>query len=135
MYRVTISWLGLLTLICLQANANDNGVGERGAEVYTLNCVACHQAGGEGIEPVFPALAGNEFVAGEAVDVAGVISNGRAAMPGYQQDLSVADIAAVATYIRRAWGNDFPAIDALTVEGAMVRNNVDETARARDEEF
>jgi mono/diheme cytochrome c family protein len=135
MYRFIMLVAALISFVCQQAIAEGDGLDDHGAVVYAGNCVACHQAEGEGIEPVFPALAGNEFVAGDAADVAGIISNGRAAMPAFQQDLSVEDIAAVATYIRQAWGNELPAIDVSTVEQATVRNEVDETARARDDDF
>ncbi len=31
-----------------------------GEQVYTTNCVACHQANGQGVPPVFPALGGQQ---------------------------------------------------------------------------
>jgi cytochrome c oxidase subunit 2 len=134
MTRLLLSLAVCLTAFNM-AIANDVGAVDRGAAVYAESCVACHQPVGEGIEPVFPALAGSEFVSGDAVDVAGVISNGRAAMPAFQQDLSVEDIAAVSTYIRQAWGNQGGTVDIATVEQATMRNDVDETARARDDDF
>lgn len=106
-----------------------------GADIYTVNCVACHLPEGEGIEPVFPALAGSEFVGGNSAEVAAVISNGRAAMPAFQQDLSIEEIAAVATYIRQSWGNAWSAVDTATVEESMIHDIIDETARARDDDF
>jgi cytochrome c oxidase subunit 2 len=124
-----------LLLWCTQPGADDAGLTEPGADIYMANCVACHQPEGEGIEPVFPALAGSEYVAGAGSEVAAVISNGRAAMPAFQQDLSVAEIAAVATYIRQSWGNGYSGIDISTVEESMVRMDIDETARARDDDF
>ena len=35
---------------------------EIGEGVYQTNCVACHQVNGEGLPPVFPALAGSDLV-------------------------------------------------------------------------
>ena len=33
----------------------------RGEDIYALNCVACHQVNGEGIQGIFPALAGSDI--------------------------------------------------------------------------
>ena len=33
-----------------------------GEGIYQKNCVACHQVNGEGLAPVFPALAGSDIV-------------------------------------------------------------------------
>src|SRR5699024_10062778 len=35
---------------------------ERGERIYTSTCVACHQANGEGLPPMFPALKGSDMV-------------------------------------------------------------------------
>ena len=35
---------------------------ERGEGVYQKNCVACHQVNGQGMPPIFPALAGSDIV-------------------------------------------------------------------------
>ena len=80
-----------------------------GEEVYKANCVACHQAGGEGMADMFPALAGSAIATSGPVDehVATVIE-GRpgTAMQAFGEQLSDADLAAVVTYTRNAWGND-----------------------------
>src|SRR5699024_5485075 len=36
----------------------------RGEKVYAANCVACHQANGQGLPGTFPALDGNDYVTG-----------------------------------------------------------------------
>lgn len=83
-------------------------------------CVNCHQADGQGVPGVFPPLASNPRVReGDGSYVAKTIIYGRsgeirvhgkafnATMPpvGIQQELSDAEIAAVASYVRSAWGN------------------------------
>lgn len=92
-----------------------------GGAIYTANCMACHQAGGQGIPGAFPPLAGHapelhnvpggrEFLIDSIlyglqgpITVAGIAYNGL--MPAWPQ-LSDAEIAAVLNYILTEWGND-----------------------------
>jgi cytochrome c oxidase subunit II len=80
----------------------------RGERVYAANCVACHQAAGQGMPAMkAPALAGNKNVVGtEAVPIDTVL-NGRpnTAMQAFARQLSDTEIAAVITYARNSWGN------------------------------
>lgn len=80
---------------------------EKGEQVYTTTCAACHQADGKGINGVFPALAGNLHLHHIEAHI-DVVMNGRpgTAMQAFAPQLSDADIAAVITYERNAWGND-----------------------------
>jgi len=76
-----------------------------GGSIFAQRCATCHRANGAGGGP-FPALAGNAHV--NAADASGILStikNGRGIMPSWKGQLSNADIAAVASYIRAAWGN------------------------------
>jgi cytochrome c oxidase subunit 2 len=82
----------------------------KGEQVYATYCSACHQPQGQGLPPAFPALAGNANMI-EASGLQGHIERvlyGKSgtAMPGFAETLSAADIAAVVTYERNAWGND-----------------------------
>lgn len=83
---------------------------ERGASVYTTYCVACHQTGGGGIPPAFPALAGSPVatLAEQLDNHIDTVLYGKAgtAMSAFGDVLSAADLAAVITYERNAWGND-----------------------------
>ncbi|WP_404414674.1 cytochrome c oxidase subunit II [Marinospirillum sp.] len=83
---------------------------ERGEGVYTTYCAACHQEDGSGMPPAFPALRDNPLVTGEEGYSKHIetVLYGRSgtSMPAYSDTLSVADIAAVITYERNAWGND-----------------------------
>lgn len=77
----------------------------RGEEVYGVSCVACHQANGQGVAGVFPALAGTKLGLAEHLEV---VMHGKAgtAMQAFGAQLSDVDIAAVVTFERNAWGDE-----------------------------
>lgn len=105
-----------------------------GEAVFTTNCAACHQATGLGLAGAFPPLAASEWVTGPperpisivlhglqgAISVAG--QDYASVMPA--QALDDAEIAAVLTYIRSAWGNAASAVTPAQV--AAVREQLDE---------
>jgi cytochrome c oxidase subunit 2 len=78
-----------------------------GKKVFTANCEVCHQANGMGIPGAFPALAGDKVVNGSKAGHISTVLHGRpgTAMPAFGPQLSDADIAAVLSYERTAWGN------------------------------
>lgn len=80
----------------------------RGEAVYAANCTACHQANGEGVPGAFPALKGGAITTGPIEDHLEIVLNGKpgTAMAAFGNQLNDADIAAVVTYERNAWGND-----------------------------
>jgi mono/diheme cytochrome c family protein len=100
-----------------------------GARVFSQNCVACHQASGQGIKGAFPALAGDPFVLGDPKAVAYVPLHGRGGMPNFSEDLTNEDIAAVLTYVRSSWGNHAPPVNVATV--AAVRAAADEPSKEK----
>ena len=79
-----------------------------GEKVYAVNCVGCHQAKGEGLPPMFPALAGSKIVKGAKAAEIDIVMNGKAgtAMSAFGKQMSDTDLAAVITYTRNAWGNN-----------------------------
>lgn len=81
---------------------------ERGEEVYGSACASCHQQDGSGVPGAFPALANSPIALGEPDGHLDVVVNGvrGTAMAAYGNQLSDADMAAVITYERNAWGND-----------------------------
>ena len=101
-----------------------------GKRLFTANCVACHQATGQGVAGQFPTLVGSEWVVGGdwvgdnhlvkillhglqgAIQVKGDTYNG--AMPPWKQ-LKDDQIAMILTYIRNEWGNSAPPITAEQV--------------------
>jgi len=79
---------------------------KKGKDVYDSQCLACHQAEGQGGGP-FPALKGSPVATtGSIADHIGIIVNGKGIMPPFGSQLSALDIAAVTTYERNAWGNN-----------------------------
>jgi cytochrome c oxidase subunit 2 len=87
-----------------------------GKEAYDKQCVACHQAAGQGLPPAFPALAGSKIVAGPLLDANGKIIkdshvdrvlNGKpgTAMQAFRNSMSDVELAAVITYERNSFGN------------------------------
>jgi mono/diheme cytochrome c family protein len=83
-----------------------------------IACTTCHQPTGEGTPPAFPPLKGQKDWMGTCVHHAGLVVHGltgeievggvkyNGVMPA-QGNLSDLEIAAVITYVRTAWGNDF----------------------------
>jgi len=92
----------------------------RGEKVYTTNCAACHQANGAGIPGAFPGLAGTAITTGEAAAHIDIVMNGKpgTAMAAYKNLLNDADLAAVITYERNAWGNDASIVQPAAVKAA-----------------
>lgn len=87
-----------------------------GAAEYEAQCAGCHQPNGEGMEGVFPALAGSSFVTGAVKDVIDVVLNGRGtAMPSFAGDMNDADLAALISYTRSSWGNQASTVTAADV--------------------
>ena len=80
---------------------------ERGEKVYTTSCAACHQPHGQGLPPAFPPIAGSPIATGPAGAHLNLVLNGKAgtAMVAFGPQLDDAEIAAVITYQRNAFGN------------------------------
>jgi mono/diheme cytochrome c family protein len=102
-------------------------VAERGAKLYENHCAQCHGQQGEGIAGAYPALAGNRAVTMPVTaNLVQVVLNGGFSpatadnprpfgMPPYATFLSDADVAAVLSHIRSAWGNRAAAVSELAV--------------------
>src|SRR5437867_11657218 len=68
----------------------------RGEKVYAANCVACHQANGQGVKETFPALDGSRLAngpRGRHIEIVLTVKRG-ATMPAVGKQLSDADTAA-----------------------------------------
>lgn len=79
----------------------------QGERVYLESCAICHKPDGTGMPPVYPALKGDATATGPVAATIEIVLYGRpgTAMQGFAAQLSDADIAAVVTYVRNAWGN------------------------------
>jgi cytochrome c oxidase subunit 2 len=80
-----------------------------GEKVYMTACAACHQAAGQGMAPVFPALKGSAIATGDVAIHLDMVLNGskkNPAMAAFGSQLTKTQIAAVVTFERNAWGNN-----------------------------
>lgn len=80
-----------------------------GKKKYRQMCSACHLSSGLGMSPVYPPLKGSSVVVGHPISrQVELILNGvpGSAMQAYADQLTDAEIAAVVTYVRNAWGNN-----------------------------
>lgn len=98
-----------------------------GAKLYEKHCVDCHGAGGAGMPPGYPPLAGNRALTMEqAVNPIRIVLNGGFApgtagnprpysMPPFSHVLNDTEVAQVVSYLRSAWGNNAPPVDSNDV--------------------
>ncbi|WP_295990216.1 cytochrome c [Rugamonas sp.] len=127
------------TMATLQGKAPGAGGAADGGQIFTANCVACHQTTGAGLPGVFPPLAGSEWaLAADKVPVnillhgitgkltvKGTEYNGQ--MPAFKEKLSDGEIAAVLSYVRSNFGNGAGKIgaDVVTAERAAGKDRKD----------
>jgi mono/diheme cytochrome c family protein len=114
----------------------------QGAQIFNVDCAACHTASGAGVDGMIPALDGSPAVqAPDPTNLLRAILVGSvgasttsnptgAAMPNFDWKLTDHELVLVVNYIRNAWGNAAPAIDAQTVAAAR-RITGAETAMAK----
>ena len=93
---------------------------EAGREVYQNVCEMCHQADGRGRERLGANLVGSDFAVGPAEIPIRIVLQGKegdvGVMPPQESMLSNDQIAAVLTYIRRAWGHTASPVDPDAVK-------------------
>jgi len=95
----------------------------QGEQIYNRACVACHQAGGVGMPPVFPALAGSAKVTGDAAITMDTLVNGvpGTAMAPYGRQLNPIELASIITYVRNAFGNSTGDVVQPAVVNAYIQ--------------
>jgi PQQ-dependent dehydrogenase (s-GDH family) len=84
----------------------------QGRTVYATNCAACHGPAGKGAQG--PAFVDNEAL-GDTAYVARTIVHGFGYMPRFGDKLNDDQIAAVSSYIRNSWGNQFGPVQPSDV--------------------
>ncbi|ARU05712.1 cytochrome C [Comamonas serinivorans] len=101
-----------------------------GARLYLDNCAACHFVTGKGAAEIFPELQGNTMALGkDPGPLVSVILNGtavpstdrrpmRLVMQGYADRLNDEEVAALASFVRSAWGNQASAVTPQQVAKA-----------------
>ena len=108
--------LAALAVLATPSLADEPGPGgtkplvpKTGEEVYRFVCQACHMADAKGAvgAGTFPALANNPRL-GSAGYAIFIVEKGRGGMPYFSDSLSPTQVAAVLTYIRTHFGNNYP---------------------------
>lgn len=104
----------------------------RGAKIYAEKCLLCHQPTGLGAPPLFPPLAGSEWLTGDRTRLIKVLCEGLGgtimvrgqsfsnAMPA--QVLDDAEVAEVLTFVGNSWGNGAGTFTAEEVAVARKRS-------------
>ncbi len=97
-----------------------------GKNVFENNCLACHQANGEGIESAFPPLAKSDYLNadhGRAIDIVLYGRSGPVEVNGKKYDsvmpgiaLNNGQVANVLTYVLNSFGNDGGQVSPTQVE-------------------
>ncbi|MDC1311843.1 cytochrome c oxidase subunit II [Burkholderiales bacterium] len=92
-----------------------------GEQVYNANCVACHQEGGLGMPPTFPAIKGGKIATGSMDGHLDIILNGSSKNPmmaAWGPILSDYDIAAVIAYQRNEINSNGDIIQPREISAA-----------------
>lgn len=133
--RVPVSLLTVLILGALVSEAMGIPDAEqlaRGEKLYAEKCQLCHQPAGQGAPPVFPPLAGSEWLSGDRVRLIKVLCEGLAgtitvkgvaysnAMPA--QMLDDAQVAEVLTFVTNSWGSTADTFTAQEVASARAKS-------------
>ncbi|RPI48510.1 MAG: cytochrome c, partial [Acidobacteria bacterium] len=91
-----------------------------GQEIYKNLCEGCHGADGREQPGATPNIAGAAAVVGNPGVPIRVLLHGKEGpvglMPAHGETLGDAEIAAVLTYVRRAWGQTASPIDPATAQ-------------------
>lgn len=115
----------------------DQNTYARGRQKYLNICASCHGSSGEGMKRFAPPLKQSEWVTGDEKKLAMLLLHGMQGpvevngkkyntpdilpeMPSFST-LQNEDIAAIATYIRNAWGNNESEVTSRTVGGIRFR--------------
>jgi mono/diheme cytochrome c family protein len=104
-----------------------------GGRIFMDSCAACHRLNGGGASAVFAGLAGNPMVLSRDPSslIAVILAGARLpatektpsplAMPGFAWRYDDSDVAALATFIRRSWGNQGGSVSADQVAAVRRR--------------
>lgn len=100
-----------------------NATFEEGRAIYDAMCYQCHGDEGGGLLGQFPELEGDDNLQSLALIVNNV-ARGRERMPAFPL-LEASEIAAVATYVRTAWGNGYGAVETAEVDEVLANLGVE----------
>ncbi len=121
---------GLASMAFTMAPADSKQMA-RGEAIYKEYCLACHQANGQGLAPVYPPLAKSDWLKKHSKDdFAKIMINGlkgpitvngkkyNGVMTPIPAKYSDSDIAAVMTYVYNSFGNAGGSVSAADVAKA-----------------
>ncbi len=120
-----------LLLPALALAAPDAAQMQRGAQLYAEKCALCHQINGAGVPPIYPPLAGSDWMLADRARSIRVLCEGLEGaitvkgqsyvnvMPA--QVLDDAQAAAVLTFATNSWGNAAAPFTADEVRGVRAR--------------
>ncbi|MDL5514908.1 cbb3-type cytochrome c oxidase subunit II [Arenibacter sp. M-2] len=113
-------------------NGEQKNTALNGENLYKQTCAVCHQDNGKGVVGAFPPLAGSPIVNDEDPEMMiKIILQGYdarsefASMQPFADQLSDAEIAAIATHERNSWGNSAPEVteeDVAKIREFIVNN-------------
>ena len=114
-----------------------------GGQIYTANCLSCHQADGKGLPNLAPALKDNAILSGDPSVLIQILLKGPAAvlpedrpkfgsstMDSFYYKLSDEEIAAVLDYVRKTFGKDGKAAPVSVKAVTEARAKIDEESSA-----
>jgi len=108
-----------------------------GQQTFTANCIACHQASGQGIPSAFPPLAKSDYLNADKIRAIKTVTGGlqgkvvvngseyNSVMPAWS--LSDEEIANVLTFIYNSWGNSGKEVTPNEVKTHRVKANLNGT--------
>jgi mono/diheme cytochrome c family protein len=116
----------------------------RGRGLFALHCASCHQPSGQGQAGLAPSLVGTPGALGSGERLARIVTGGltgRLTVDDTTFDLVMPkldlrddeSVAAILTYVRRAWGNDADPVDPETVTAARAESDAREGPWSVDE--
>jgi mono/diheme cytochrome c family protein/glucose/arabinose dehydrogenase len=109
-------------------NAEQQTRFENGRALFTAVCVACHQAGGRGLDGLAPPLLDSEWLLGSPERTVRIVLHGvrgpitvlgrvhTGDMPAFGGALNDDQISSVLTYLRREWGHTASPVDPAQVK-------------------
>ncbi|MEZ5149345.1 MAG: cbb3-type cytochrome c oxidase subunit II [Bacteroidales bacterium] len=104
---------------------NENEVLPDGKSLYTNNCMACHQANGQGLKGAFPPMVKSPVVLDDDPELmVNIIMKGYDARPEYavmnavgkDNNLTPEEVTAIINYVKTNWGNNAKTVSAGQVK-------------------
>jgi mono/diheme cytochrome c family protein len=111
--RVVVAGLGMaaVSLVAVACGGDSapatpsDPVLAQGQQIYNSNCARCHgRSGNGGLGKKLAGVVANVYP--DIADQEAVIADGRAGMPGFDEQLSAEEITAVARYTREVLGSE-----------------------------